>query len=86
MIAKGSISACVEKNLSAYRQMNRLLPARRAAAGQNVFSRDSKKVPNLPFTALDSDKPEDLWGWMDDQRKKATRCWPVSGPKRTPVN
>jgi hypothetical protein len=25
-------------------------------------------IPDLPFSAIDSDKPEDLWAWMDAQR------------------
>ncbi|MFV8781413.1 DUF3604 domain-containing protein [Microbulbifer sp. SA54] len=33
-----------------------------------VFFRDSAKVPDAPFSALDSSKPEDLWKWMDTQR------------------
>ena len=33
-----------------------------------VFFQSSEGVPDLPFSALDSDKPEDLWGWMDAQR------------------
>ena len=31
-----------------------------------VFSGD--KVPDLPFTRLDSTNPEDLWNWMDNLR------------------
>ncbi|WP_082859226.1 DUF3604 domain-containing protein [Microbulbifer sp. Q7] len=34
-----------------------------------VFFRDSTKVPDAPFSALDSSTPEDLWRWMDGQRK-----------------
>ncbi|UVM02417.1 DUF3604 domain-containing protein [Pseudomonas laurylsulfatiphila] len=45
---------------------------------RNVFFRDSKKVPDLPFTALDSNKPEDLWSWMDDQRKKGNEILAIS--------
>jgi len=33
-----------------------------------VIFRDSTKVPDAPFSALDSSKPEDLWRWMDAQR------------------
>jgi hypothetical protein len=36
---------------------------------RNVFFRDSKHVPAAPFSAIDSDHPEDLWAWMDAQRK-----------------
>lgn len=31
-----------------------------------IFSGD--KAPELPFTALESQNPEDLWRWMDQQR------------------
>jgi len=34
-----------------------------------VIFRDSKKVPEMPFSALDSSKPEELWKWMDAQRE-----------------
>jgi len=34
-----------------------------------VFFRTSKNVPDLPYSALDSDKPEDLWKWMEVMRK-----------------
>lgn len=33
-----------------------------------VFFKDTSKIPELPFSALDSDVPEDLWQWMDGQR------------------
>ncbi|TGD74734.1 DUF3604 domain-containing protein [Mangrovimicrobium sediminis] len=33
-----------------------------------VIFRDSAKVPEAPFSALDSNRPEDLWRWMDQQR------------------
>jgi len=33
-----------------------------------VIFRDSKQVPEAPFSALDSSRPEDLWKWMDQQR------------------
>ena len=32
---------------------------------RNVFFKDSKKVPAVPYSALDSYHPEDLWTWMD---------------------
>jgi hypothetical protein len=32
-----------------------------------LFETDAS-VPDLPFSAIDSDKPEDLWAWMDTQR------------------
>lgn len=36
---------------------------------RNVFFRDSKKVPEVPFTAIDSTDPVALWTWMEGQRK-----------------
>ncbi len=33
-----------------------------------VFFRDTANVPEAPFSALDSNKPEELWQWMDKQR------------------
>ena len=45
---------------------------------RNVFFRDSKHVPALPFSAIDSLKPEDLWAWMDDQRKKGNELLAIS--------
>ena len=36
---------------------------------RNVIFKDSKKIPTVPFTAMDSTHPEDLWNWMDGQRK-----------------
>jgi hypothetical protein len=35
---------------------------------RNIFFRDSKKVPEMPFSSIDSQAPEDLWKWMDGQR------------------
>jgi hypothetical protein len=45
---------------------------------RNVFFRDSKKVPALPFTALDSAKPEELWSWMDAQRQQGNEVLAIS--------
>lgn len=33
-----------------------------------VIFMDTARVPDVPFSALDSDVPEDLWEWMDGQR------------------
>ena len=33
-----------------------------------VVFKNSDKVPVLPYSAIDSDRPEDLWQWMDEQR------------------
>ncbi len=43
--------------------------ARNGNLHRNVIYRDSK-VPALPFSRLDSLNPEDLWDWMDAERKK----------------
>jgi hypothetical protein len=45
---------------------------------RNVFFKDSKKVPELPFTAIDSLHPEDLWTWMDGQRKAGNELLAIS--------
>ena len=34
-----------------------------------VLFETSSHVPDLPFSALDSDRPEDLWKWMDSARE-----------------
>ncbi len=34
-----------------------------------IVFRDSTKVPELAYSALDSDRPEELWRWMDGQRQ-----------------
>lgn len=38
---------------------------------RNVLFR-SNNVPEMPFSVTDSNKPEDLWKWMDDVRKKGS--------------
>ncbi|HXQ69909.1 MAG TPA: DUF3604 domain-containing protein, partial [Pyrinomonadaceae bacterium] len=45
---------------------------------RNVFFRDSKKIPVLPFTAIDSLNPEDLWTWLDGQRKLGNEAFAIS--------
>ncbi|TXS92954.1 DUF3604 domain-containing protein [Parahaliea maris] len=35
-----------------------------------VLFKNSMGIPGLPFSAIDSDRPEDLWQWMDGQRDK----------------
>ncbi len=37
---------------------------------RNVIFASADKVPGLPYTALESQNPEDLWNWMEDQRKQ----------------
>ena len=45
---------------------------------RNVFFKDSKKVPALPFSAIDSLYPNDLWDWMDAQRKTGIELLAIS--------
>ena len=45
---------------------------------RNVFFKDSAKVPTLPFTAIDSSYPNDLWNWMDGQRKAGNEVLAIS--------
>ena len=45
---------------------------------RNIFFRDSKHLPQVPFTSMDSDKAEDLWAWMDGQRKSGTDLLAIS--------
>jgi hypothetical protein len=45
---------------------------------RNVFFEDCAKVPAMPFSALDSKHPVDLWTWMDDQRKAGNELLAIS--------
>jgi hypothetical protein len=45
---------------------------------RNLIFKDSKKVPEVPFTSIDSDHPEDLWNWMDTQRKAGVELLAIS--------
>ncbi len=45
---------------------------------RNIIFEDSKKVPGYPFSSLDSDQPEDLWNWMDGQRKAGNEVLAIS--------
>jgi hypothetical protein len=45
---------------------------------RNVFFRDCAKVPDYPFSALDSKLPTDLWRWMDAQRKAGNELLAIS--------
>lgn len=45
---------------------------------RNVFFKDCSKLPPSPFTAMDSDHPEDLWTWMDGQRKAGNEVLAIS--------
>ncbi len=45
---------------------------------RNVFFRDSKKVPDVPLTTLDTTNPRELWDWMDAQRAMGNEVLAVS--------
>jgi hypothetical protein len=45
---------------------------------RNVFFRECSKVPPMPFTALDSSHPVDLWNWMDAQRRAGNELLAIS--------
>jgi hypothetical protein len=45
---------------------------------RNLFFKDCAHVPEMPFSALDSPVPSDLWKWMDDQRKTGNDLLAIS--------
>ena len=45
---------------------------------RNIFFRACEKVPDYPFSALDSKLPTDLWNWMDTQRKAGNELLAIS--------
>jgi hypothetical protein len=45
---------------------------------RNIFFKDCAKVPSMPFSALDSPFPEELWEWMDGQRKAGNDLLAIS--------
>jgi hypothetical protein len=45
---------------------------------RNIFFKDCAKVPPMPFSALDSFHPVDLWNWMDGQRKAGNDLLAIS--------
>jgi len=45
---------------------------------RNIFFKDCAKVPAMPFSALDSKHPVDLWNWMDGQRKAGNDLLAIS--------
>ncbi len=45
---------------------------------RNVFFRDCAKVPDYPFSSLESTRPTDLWNWMDAQRKAGNELLAIS--------
>ncbi len=45
---------------------------------RNVFFRACDKVPDYPFSSLDSNRPTELWNWMDAQRKAGNELLAIS--------
>jgi len=45
---------------------------------RNIFFRDCSHVPIMPFSALQSPHPEDLWKWMDTQRQAGNELLAIS--------
>ena len=45
---------------------------------RNIFFKDCAKVPEMPFSSLNSAHPEDLWKWMDGQRKAGNELLAIS--------
>jgi hypothetical protein len=45
---------------------------------RNIFFRDCGKVPAMPYSSVDSNHPEDLWSWMDGQRKAGHELLAIS--------
>ena len=45
---------------------------------RNVFFRDCAKVPDYPFSSLESTRPTELWSWMDAQRKAGNDLLAIS--------
>jgi hypothetical protein len=45
---------------------------------RNIFFKDCAHVPEMPYSALDSTHPEDLWKWMDAQRKAGNELLAIS--------
>jgi hypothetical protein len=45
---------------------------------RNIFFRDCTHIPEMPYSALDSWHPEDLWKWMDTQREAGNELLAIS--------
>ncbi|MBE2244566.1 MAG: DUF3604 domain-containing protein [Burkholderiaceae bacterium] len=45
---------------------------------RNVFFRACDHVPDYPFSSLESNKPTELWNWMDAQRKAGNELLAIS--------
>ncbi len=45
---------------------------------RNIFFKDCSKVPQMPFSALNSSNPVDLWTWMETERKAGNELLAIS--------
>lgn len=45
---------------------------------RNVFFKDCGKLPPAPFSAIDLEQPEDLWTWLESQRKQGNEALAIS--------
>jgi hypothetical protein len=45
---------------------------------RNIFFKECRKTPEMPYSSLDSAHPEDLWKWMDAQRKAGNELLAIS--------
>ena len=45
---------------------------------RNIFFKECSHVPDMPYSSLDSTHPEDLWKWMDAQRKAGNELLAIS--------
>lgn len=45
---------------------------------RNIFFLNTKKVPDMPFSSINSDDPRELWKWMDAQRKAGNELLAIS--------
>jgi len=45
---------------------------------RNIFFRDCTHLPEMPFSSMDSNHPEELWKWMDAQRKAGNELLAIS--------
>jgi hypothetical protein len=42
-----------------------------------VLFKNHDNLPSLPYSSLDSENPEDLWKWMEDQRAKGATLFAI---------
>ncbi len=45
---------------------------------RNIIFKDSRRVPEIPFSSFDSDHPEDLWNLMNTQRHASIELLAIS--------